>query len=102
MPAPHETSPRGRSAFVAAFLSLLFPGLGQAYLGAYRRAFGWAILPFLLVALGAGVALRVDVFQLAGLAVQTWFLDGLFVVNLILLMVFLRAMHGPRSDPTHL
>ena len=86
MPAPHETSPRARSAFVAAFLSLLFPGLGHVYLGAYRRALGWAIPPFLLVALAAGVALRVDVFQLAGFAVQTWFLDGLFVVNLVLLL----------------
>jgi hypothetical protein len=38
----HETPPRaGRSGFVAAFLSLLFPGLGHAYLGAYRRGLGF-------------------------------------------------------------
>jgi hypothetical protein len=36
MPPAHESLPRGRSPFAAAFLSLLFPGLGHAYLGAYR------------------------------------------------------------------
>src|SRR5438045_7883603 len=38
MQSRHETAPRARSGFVAAFLSLLFPGLGHLYLGAYRRA----------------------------------------------------------------
>jgi LCP family protein required for cell wall assembly len=85
MPAPHEIAPRRRSAFVAAFLSLLFPGLGHVYLGAYRRGLGWAAPPFLLLALVAGFALRLNAFELAGFAVQSWFLDGLFVVNLILL-----------------
>ena len=37
MQPAHETLARGRSPFAAAFLSLLFPGLGHAYLGAYRR-----------------------------------------------------------------
>ena len=85
MPAPHEIAPRARSGFVAAFLSLLFPGLGHVYLGAYRRGFGWAIPPFLLVALVAGVAIRVNAFELAGFVVQQWFLDGIFIVNLVLL-----------------
>ena len=36
MQSEHEVPQRRRSAFVAAFLSLLFPGLGHAYLGAPR------------------------------------------------------------------
>ena len=54
MPPAHETLPRGRSPFAAAFLSLLFPGLGHAYLGAYRRGLGFAAPPLLLGALVAG------------------------------------------------
>jgi LCP family protein required for cell wall assembly len=84
MQGPHEFAPR-RSAFVAAFLSLLFPGLGHAYLGAYRRGLGWAAPLILLAALAGGFAIRLDPLQLAGLAVQDWFLDGLFIVNLVLL-----------------
>jgi len=81
----HEASPRRRSAFAAAFLSLLFPGLGHAYLGAHRRALGFAAPPILLGALIAGIAIRLDVFDLAGLAVQTWFTMTVFVVNLLAL-----------------
>jgi len=82
----HESPPRaGRSGFVAAFLSLLFPGLGHAYLGAYRRGLGFAAPPLLIGALVAGIAVRLNVFDLAGLAVQTWFLVGLFIANLIAL-----------------
>lgn len=85
MQPPQQIRPRGRSAFVAAFLSLLFPGLGHVYLGAYRRGLGWAAPPFLLVALAAGFAIRLNTFDLAGLAVQAWFLNGVFVLNLITL-----------------
>lgn len=85
MQLPHETRPRLRSGFVAAFLSLLFPGLGHAYLGAYRRGLGWAAPPFLLLALVAGFAVRLNMFDLAGLAVQSWFLSGVFLLNLVLL-----------------
>jgi len=82
----HESPPRaGRSGFVAAFLSLLFPGLGHVYLGAYRRALGFAAPPLLIGALVAGIAVRMNVFELAGLAVQNWFLIGLFIVNLVAL-----------------
>jgi LCP family protein required for cell wall assembly len=83
MQRPHPTTPRERSGFVAAFLSLLFPGLGHAYLGAWRRGLGWAAAPLLLVALAAGAALRLSKFDLAGLAVQQSFLDALFVGNLV-------------------
>src|SRR5262245_32846160 len=79
----HEAAPRRPSPFAAAFLSLVFPGLGHAYLGAHRRAIGFAAPPILLGALAAGIAIRLNVFQLAGIAAQSWFLTGLFIVNLV-------------------
>jgi len=85
MQAPHETLPRGRSPFAAAFLSLLFPGLGHVYLGAYRRGLGFAAPVILLAALAAGFAVRMTVFDLAGLAAQPWFQIAAFVGNLLLL-----------------
>src|SRR4051794_24827051 len=85
MPAPHETLPRGRSPFAAAFLSLLFPGLGHVYLGAYRRGLGFAAPVILFAALAAGFAVRMTVFDLAGLAAQPWFQIATFVGNLVIL-----------------
>jgi LCP family protein required for cell wall assembly len=85
MQRPHETLPRGRSPFTAAFLSLLFPGLGHAYLGAYRRGLGFAAPLLLLGALAAGFAVRMTVFDLGGLAVQPWFQVAVFIGNLVLL-----------------
>jgi LCP family protein required for cell wall assembly len=82
----HETLPRGRSPFAAAFLSLLFPGLGHAYLGAYRRALGFAAPLVLLGALFAGFAVRMTIFDLGGLAAQPWFQIAVFVGNLVLLV----------------
>jgi LCP family protein required for cell wall assembly len=55
---PQEARPRHRSAFAAAFLSLLFPGLGHAYAGAFNRALGFAAIPILSLALLGGIALR--------------------------------------------
>jgi LCP family protein required for cell wall assembly len=85
MPPAHETLPRGRSPFAAAFLSLLFPGLGHAYLGAYKRGLGFAAPPLLLGALLAGFAVRMTQFDLAGMAVQSWFLILVFIGNLVAL-----------------
>lgn len=82
----HETPPRGRSPFAAAFLSLLFPGLGHAYLGAYRRGLGFAAPPLLAGALIAGFVVRMDTVELAGLAIQSWFLIFVFVANLVALV----------------
>ena len=59
-----------RSPFAAAFLSLLFPGLGHLYAGAPMRALGFAAAPILLVSLGAGVFLRLDRIELVVPAVQ--------------------------------
>jgi LCP family protein required for cell wall assembly len=86
MPPAHETLPRGRSPFAAAFLSLLFPGLGHVYLGAYRRGLGFAAPPLLIGALLAGFAVRMTEFDLAGLAVQSWFLVTVFIANLVALV----------------
>lgn len=86
MQPAHETRPLGRSAFAAAFLSLLFPGLGHVYLGAYRRGLGFAAPPLLFGALAAGFVIRMDQFDLAGLAVQSWFQIAVFIGNLILLV----------------
>ena len=86
MPPAHETLPRGRSPFAAAFLSLLFPGLGHAYLGAYRRGLGFAAPPLLAGALAAGFAVRMDAVELAGLAIQSWFLIFVFIANLVALV----------------
>jgi LCP family protein required for cell wall assembly len=73
------------SPFAAGVLSLLFPGLGQAYTGAWMRGLGWAAPPILLIALGLGIVVRMDKYQLAGLAAQAWFLTAIFVGNLLLL-----------------
>ena len=86
MQSAHEMSSRRPSAFIAAFLSLLFPGLGHVYLGAHRRALGFAAPPILIGALAAGIAVRLGTFQLAGVAIQSWFLVGIFVVNLVALV----------------
>jgi LCP family protein required for cell wall assembly len=78
-----EREPRSRSAFAAAFLSLIFPGLGHAYAGAYARALAFAALPFLTLALAAGVILRSDHSSLLGTLAQPQVLYGLLVVNVI-------------------
>ena len=57
MQQPPQEAPRHRSAFAAAFLSLIFPGLGHAYAGATNRALGFAAIPILLFALIGGIAL---------------------------------------------
>ncbi len=85
MQRPQEAPPRHRSPFAAAFLSLIFPGLGHAYAGAYTRALGFAGVPILLVALVAGFGLRMDRSDLIGLVLNPFFLQSVFVVNLLLL-----------------
>jgi len=92
MPSPQGARPRARSAFVAAFLSLLFPGLGHAYAGAYQRAVGFAAPPILLFALGAGFVLRMDRAELIGIVFVGWFLPSVFVLNLIALVYRLIAI----------
>jgi LCP family protein required for cell wall assembly len=85
MQRTQEARPRAKSPFVAAFLSLLVPGLGHAYAGAYQRALGFAAPPILLVALLAGVFLRMSGTQIIQFVLTPWVLPGLFVLNLIAL-----------------
>ncbi len=84
MSQSQEPAPRRRSAFAAAFLSLIFPGLGHAYAGAYTRALGFAAGPILLVALSAGIGLRANPYELLGFAVQ--FLGVIQVLNILVLL----------------
>ena len=85
MSTPQRT-PRVRSAFAAAFLSLLFPGLGHAYAGAYTRALGFAAAPLLLLALGAGIGLQADRAELVGRLIDPTALIGIFVFNIVALV----------------
>jgi LCP family protein required for cell wall assembly len=75
-----------RSAFAAAFLSFLFPGLGHAYLGRWLRALLWAALPILGLAALGGLSLSPDrneyLTMLADPAVLQWVL-ALLVFDLV-------------------
>ncbi|MBF6604442.1 MAG: LCP family protein [Chloroflexi bacterium] len=83
MSQPKGQLPRHRSAFAAAFLSLVFPGLGHAYAGAYARALGFAAAPLLGLSLALGIGLRVSLFELAGVALQyLWLIQLLNVLTL--------------------
>lgn len=86
MSTPPRRAPRKRSAFAAAFLSLVFPGLGHAYAGAWARALAFAALPLLLIALLGGVALRADRAELLGTLIDPGVLTGIFVGNLLALV----------------
>ncbi len=79
-------SPRSRSAFAAAFLSLIFPGLGHAYAGALTRGLAFAALPFLSLALLAGIVLRANRADLLGFVVQPEVLTAIFILNIVALL----------------
>ncbi len=86
MHQPQEARPRARSPFAAAFLSLIFPGLGQIYAGAVMRGLAFAAAPILLIALGSGVFLRMDRTELIGVVLNPLVLQSVFVVNLVVLI----------------
>ncbi len=94
MHGAQESRPRAKSPFVAAFLSLLFPGLGHAYAGAYQRALGFAAPVVLVGALTAGVLLRMSATpgQLISFILTPGVLPGAFVVNLLFLLYRLVAI----------
>ena len=93
MQEPQETRPRARSPFAAAFLSLLFPGLGQAYAGASMRALGFAAAPILLIALVAGSCCSAWTgSELVGLALNPAVLTSVFIVNILALVYRLIAI----------
>jgi LCP family protein required for cell wall assembly len=83
-PAMQTPDARDRqpSAFAAAFFSAVFPGLGQAYLGRWRRALAWAA-PVIL-----GLALLIGVIRVMGLtAFFGQFFDTAWDVAAIALVV---------------
>jgi len=92
MHEPAGARPRARSPFAAAFLSLIFPGLGQLYAGAPSRALAFAAVPILFIALVAGVALRLDRVELFGLVLNPFVLSSAFVLNLVILVYRLVAI----------
>ena len=89
---PQDARPRARSPFAAAFLSLLFPGLGHLYAGAPNRALAFAAAPVLVIALLAGIVLRLDRIELVGLALNPFLLSSVFAANLIALLYRLVAI----------
>ena len=84
MNRPQEPRPRARSAFTAAFLSLLFPGLGHAYARAWYRAVAFAAPPFLLLALGLGIVATYRI-ELVGVALQPPVLVAILAGNVVAL-----------------
>jgi LCP family protein required for cell wall assembly len=69
MTTPTDARPRARSAFAAAFLSLVFPGLGHAYAGAWARALAFAAPPLLVLVLLVSMVLNFGI-GLVGLATR--------------------------------
>jgi LCP family protein required for cell wall assembly len=86
-----QRAPRSRSAFGAAFLSLVFPGLGHAYAGAPVRAVGFAAAPLLLLALLLGIVFRGDRAALLGLLADPGMLTAIFIGNIIALVYRIAA-----------
>ncbi|MDQ3870799.1 MAG: LCP family protein [Chloroflexota bacterium] len=76
-----------RSPFAAAFLSFVFPGLGQAFAGLYVRALAFAVVPILVLALAAGTLTDASARNhlLANLASPTVLLIAL-ALNIALLL----------------
>jgi LCP family protein required for cell wall assembly len=90
MQRPQAPRPRTRSAFTAAFLSLIFPGLGHAYDGAWERALGFAAIPLLLLSLLAGLALSLRL-ELLGILLQPPVLTLILVADVAFLVYRLVA-----------
>ncbi|MGZ6256350.1 MAG: LCP family protein [Candidatus Limnocylindria bacterium] len=79
MPTTHRPQPR--NAGLAAFLSFIFPGLGQAYAGARRAAVAFALpVVLLLLAILAGRLLLMG--QLRNTMLSAGFLTAALIVNL--------------------
>jgi polyisoprenyl-teichoic acid--peptidoglycan teichoic acid transferase len=91
--APTDVAVRPkRSAFAAAFLSFVFPGLGHLYIGRWLRALLWAALPIIGIAAGAGLALSYSRDDLIELVADPDFLNALLIFLVIDLLYRLVAM----------
>jgi LCP family protein required for cell wall assembly len=97
-----DARPRAKSAFAAAFLSLLFPGLGHAYAGAPYRALGFAAVPVLLVAFMGGLVLRLETRDLISLLLNPTVLTSVFVLNIVALLYRLAAIVDAYRVTQHL
>jgi LCP family protein required for cell wall assembly len=82
MSQEQDAPPRERSAFVAGFLSLIFPGLGHAYARAWKRAILFAALPFILLSLLAGTYLSYGPTGMADL-ISSQMLVAILVGNIV-------------------
>jgi polyisoprenyl-teichoic acid--peptidoglycan teichoic acid transferase len=82
--APKDVAVRPRrSAFAAAFLSFLFPGLGHAYLGRWLRALAWAVIPVIAVAAIAGRVVSGGVGDLVEVLADPAVLDAMVAILVI-------------------
>jgi len=68
-----------KSGFAAAFFSLVFPGLGHAYLGHWSRALAWAALPILSVALVAGLVANPATFE----TIEGWAFEPTVLMGIV-------------------
>jgi LCP family protein required for cell wall assembly len=97
--APARSSPR---ASLAAFLSFLFPGLGQAYNGESWLA--WLLAaPIVVLVAAIAFVLLVDSPQVLARLFDIRFLIGLIVLDLVLLawrLVAVVQAHSYRSRPS--
>ena len=78
-------SPSRRSAFSAAFLSFLFPGLGQAYAGAYVRGLVLAVPLLIAMAISIIYVLTSGIVDFGLWISQSSVLGPLAIVNVVLL-----------------
>jgi LCP family protein required for cell wall assembly len=85
-PSRSVRATRTRSAFGAAFLSLIFPGLGHVYAGAWGRALAFAALPLLALAAAAGIAVGSDKYKLVALFASPDVLNGILIGNIALFL----------------
>ncbi len=78
--APNDVAVRPRrSAFMAAFLSFILPGLGHAYLGRWRRALLWVAFPVVVIAAVAGRAVTGGISDLVELAANPDVLNAMLI-----------------------
>lgn len=92
-----------RSAFAAAFLSFLFPGLGHAYLGRWLRALAWAALPVSVIVAIGGLAVTTGIRDLAGNLFDPDVLMGIIaflVVDFFYRLFALLDAYRLASDPS--
>jgi len=73
------------NGLVAAFLSAIVPGLGQGYLGRWKRAV-FFLVPVVIGVLVAAFVLDLSTIDLLGYAVRPVVLKSILLVNLVLLV----------------